>query len=92
MKLLLCPECDDIFNLSTKLKKCSCGKTKGKYKKEGINATFSGGIPFCIHNRDFVEALSAQRYNDVHATNIKHGVRFEAWICPKNSDTFKEDI
>lgn len=91
MKLLYCPECNDMFNLSLKEKKCSCGKVKGKYT-DSLNAVFSGGIPFCIHNQDFVEAVKGQSYNDVHATNVKYGVRFQAWICPKNSDTYKEEL
>lgn len=31
MKLLLCLECSDMFNLDLKMKKCSCGKTKEQY-------------------------------------------------------------
>ena len=34
MKLLLCLDCDDIFNLGYELKTCSCGTTKGKYTDE----------------------------------------------------------
>ncbi len=37
MKLLYCEHCGDMFNLTGKMKKCSCGKTFGKYTDD-INA------------------------------------------------------
>lgn len=31
MKLVFCQSCGDLFNLTRKLKECSCGKVAGKY-------------------------------------------------------------
>ena len=54
MKLLLCLDCDDIFNLGYELKTCSCGTTKGKYTDER-NAIYCGvnAIPLGIANDSF---------------------------------------
>ena len=89
MKLLYCPDCNDMFNLSLSAKTCSCGKVSGMYT-DNLNAIYNGGIPFCINNQDFVEAIDAQTYNNMEAPNAFYGVRFDAWICPANSKTFRK--
>ena len=89
MKLLYCPDCNDMFNLSLSAKTCSCGKVSGMYT-DNLNAIYNEGIPFCIHNQDFMEAISAQKYNDEESPEIFFGARFKAWICPANSKTFRK--
>lgn len=87
MKLLLCPHCGDIFNLSSAEKFCSCKKTVGKYI-DNVNAEYSGGTPFCFSNPSFVAARFNQHTNDEVDPEGFYGERFEAWICPANSKTF----
>ena len=90
MKLLLCKSCGDIFNLSFTMKKCSCGGTRGSYSRAGINATYSGDcVPLCISNPSIINAIAEQQVKDVETPGEYFGARFDAWICPKNSDRFK---
>lgn len=59
MKLIMCPHCTDLFNLSTaRLRKCSCGKSWGQYKG-ALKATYGGdAIPVGISNNSLLEALN----------------------------------
>ena len=94
MKLLLCHKCGNIFDLSITEKKCSCGNAVGVYTDyliawypEGTPKTV---IPLCIGNGSFREALVKQNIQDKLEPDRFHGARFEAWICPANSNTFKK--
>lgn len=56
MKLLYCQWCGDIFNLQLHEKQCSCGKAKGKYLEDGLNAVWCGNLgvmPFMLTSSDF---------------------------------------
>ena len=84
MKLLYCKNCESVFNLTNRLKKCSCGETKGKYVDnrrawyDGINA-----IPIGINNYSFDLAVKNQK-------NTGEGNLFKAFITSKNfADFFK---
>ena len=83
MKLLLCLDCDDIFNLGYELKSCSCGETKGKYIDQR-NAIYSGvnSIPLGIANDSFGKAIRNQQ------ETFPLGERFTAFVIPKNCETF----
>lgn len=83
MKLLLCLDCDDIFNLGYELKTCSCGTTKGKYTDER-NAIYCGvnAIPLGIANDSFAKAIRNQQ------ETFPLGERFTAFVIPKNCETF----
>ena len=61
MKLLLCLKCNDIFSLDLKMKKCSCGKTKGQYI-DNLNAIYEGdsAMPIGISNPSLKEAILNQ--------------------------------
>lgn len=91
MKLLYCPACNDIFNLSFIERRCSCGKTCGHYKEDGIKAEFSGGVPLAIHNAEFRAAIEAQKKADPKQQGFvdSFGERFGAWIIPANSTSFR---
>ena len=82
MKLLLCLNCDDIFNLDYKEKSCRCGETKGKYK-DVRNAVYTGkhAVPLAIDNVTLAEAIRSQ-------TNEGLGKHFTAIVVPKKSPTF----
>lgn len=91
MKLLYCPSCGDIFNLTYESKKCSCGKVYGHYLPDGLHAIYNKGIPLCINNNSLKEALQKQEKNDVIFPQEIYGARFESWICPASSNTFNKE-
>lgn len=80
MKLLLCTECGDIFNLSYEVRQCTCGKTSGKYI-DNLNAEYYGGTPLGFDNRTLVEAIKQQ-------PNDGLGRNFTAFVIPKQCKTF----
>jgi len=82
MKLLFCPHCTDLFNLSSEREKvCSCGKTKGKYTDK-LNAEYEGGIPLGFKNTQFIVALKEHHNNGL-------GIDFAAFAIRKDCPTFK---
>lgn len=83
MKLLLCMQCDDIFNLGFEVKTCKCGITKGKYTDDR-NAIYTGteAIPLGFDNYTFSEAIINQ------SVDKKLGERYTAFVIPKKCDTF----
>jgi hypothetical protein len=84
MKLLLCSECNDIFNLTLQEKSCSCGKTKGKYLPDMLHAIYQGsGIPIGFNNKSFILAMTFQPEQGM-------GEEFSAFVIPKNCETFKK--
>ena len=83
MKLLYCPNCNSVFNLSTeKWKMCDCGRARGRYMDD-LQAVYSGGIPLGFNNFTFLPALNGQPEQGL-------GRRFEAFVIPKQCATFKE--
>lgn len=82
LKLLFCRDCGDVFNLDYREKVCNCGKTKGHYR-DNFNAVYSGesAIPLGFSNPTLRIALRNQPESG-------WGERFEAFIIPKQCDTF----
>lgn len=81
MKLLFCTQCLDIFNLTLKEKKCSCGKSGGQYIDE-LNAVYWGKcIPLGITNNSFIDAANNQPESGM-------GKEFTAFVIPRECDTF----
>ena len=87
MKLLFCPHCGDIFNLSKEIKICSCGKTQGVYLKNGSDAVYDGGIPLGINNNSFLSAIYAEQEL---IGNKKELFEFTGFAISKSCNTFKE--
>jgi len=57
MKLLYCPDCNSVFNLTLEEKECSCGKCKGRYV-DFLNAETNGeGICLAMVNSDILHAI-----------------------------------
>lgn len=84
MKLLFCRECKDVFNLSSIIKTCTCGKTSGKYLKDGMNAEYAGPcVPLGFSNPSFVEAIKNQPEKD-------WGKNFTAFVIQKQCVTMKK--
>lgn len=84
MKLLFCPECQDILKLGkNKKRKCACGKSAGKYLEDGYHAVIYGkAVPIGLANSTFITALIKQPREGI-------GSRFEAYVIPKKCDTVK---
>ena len=59
MKLIFCPHCHDIVKLNiTSSRCCLCGKSCGKYDKDGIHAWINKeAIPLIFVNSSFFEAM-----------------------------------
>lgn len=69
MKLVFCPNCGDIFNLSKVTKTCSCGNSGGFYEKDGYHAViFGSAIAMGITNSSFKNAVIAWRKFSVRTT------------------------
>jgi hypothetical protein len=82
VKLLICPDCGDLFNLTEIEKTCTCGFTRGRYV-DNLNAVYSGGIPLGFANSTFVNAVRSQPQSG-------RGREFTAFVIPKECPTFKE--
>lgn len=82
MKILLCLECNDLFNLGMDEKICQCGKTKGRYL-DSLNAVYEGekAFPIGFANTSFAKAILKQPFEG-------SGERFEAFVIPKQCPTF----
>lgn len=82
MKLLLCLECNDMFNLDLKVKMCSCGKTKGQYI-DNLYAIYEGdsAMPIGISNPSLKEAIINQPDKGL-------GKEFTAFTIPRSCPTF----
>jgi len=82
MKLILCPECQDVVRLTNVRRSCACGKCWGKYVDE-LNATISkDAIPLGFANRSFTLAL-------MNRPKDGWGYRFDAFVIPEECDTIK---
>lgn len=93
MKLLLCLDCGDIFNLGMPIKTCSCGKTSGKYVDE-LNVQIKGNCKVIgFNNNSFRRAHELQKIEDKHSkinTLICcQGQNFEAFFIPENATSIK---
>ncbi len=91
MKLLYCPECGDVFNLTTTEKRCSCGATGGHYLPDREHAKYDGdGIPIGISNNSFENALSRQMWLNREKEIPFEGSIFDAFFIPANCETFRK--
>lgn len=82
MKLLMCLECNDIFNLDMSETSCRCGSSKGKYINQQL-AEYTGksAVPLGFSNPSFIQAIKDQ-------PNEGMGKEFNAFVIPKNCETF----
>jgi len=82
MKLLMCLECNDIFNLDLSEKSCSCGRSKGKYINQQLaDYTGKSAVPLGFSNPSFIQAIKDQPNEGI-------GKEFTAFVIPKNCETF----
>lgn len=76
MKLILCPDCNDITSLrSDQIKVCACGRSGGRYVDE-LNAEIWGrAIPLGFANSTVVTALERR-------PDAGQGSTFTAFVIP----------
>lgn len=61
MKLLYCPECEDVISLRAEIKTCHCGKCRGAYLSDGLRAWIQGPcLPLGFDNDSFDRALASR--------------------------------
>ena len=86
MKLIFCPQCEDVIKLTKDNRSCSCGYCAGKYNEDGKTATTSGkGVCLALSNLDLKKAIKAlndeqqdngeKRYHYPKEWNVKCWVR-----------------
>lgn len=64
MKLFFCKICYDIVKMDYDLRHCKCGKTAGRYLKDGDNVEISGNASCLgILNSKFLLALANEKSN-----------------------------
>jgi hypothetical protein len=82
MKLIYCPICNDVFNLTYTSKACLCKKSFGYYK-DNINAVISKtAIPIGFTNISFLSALKSRPEAEL-------GCEFKAFVMPKQCNSIK---
>jgi hypothetical protein len=85
MKLIFCPNCEDIIKCQESGRTCQCGASGGRYT-DNLNAIYWGkAVPLGLANSSFVQALRNQPEDG-------QGSRFEAFVIPKSCPTFKKVI
>lgn len=85
LKLLLCLNCNDIFNLHYEIKSCRCGRTYGKHINQS-HAVYHGdnAIPIEFNNKTFSDAIKSQQNNSLELS-------FTSIVVPKNCPSFTKD-
>jgi hypothetical protein len=88
MKLLYCADCHDVRALSYRWRRCSCGKVRGRYLKDGLHAEYDGEILLGIDNLSLALAVNAEQ-RDVAEGNTDRfwGHRMEAFVIPRPAPT-----
>ena len=94
MKILMCLEWGDIFNLNYNNKNCSCGKTSGKYINE-LDAEIKGKCKAIgFSNGTFIKAYQIQKIEDDAQAKINKpvccdGQNFGAFFIPESATSIK---
>lgn len=95
MKMVMCLDCNDVFNIIHQERKCFCGKTSGKYI-DNLNIEIKGNcVPIGIHNTKLFQAIAMQKIEDKYQTQANNaaccpeGVNISAWIIPKCAKSVK---
>lgn len=82
MKLVVCPNCSDVFSLRRSIVKvCHCGASGGVYLAGGIVAEIYGdAVPIGFGNGSLLEALNTR-------PNSGNGREFKAFVIPVRCPT-----
>lgn len=97
MKLLYCRTCDDIFNLTTDYRECTCKTSRGNYLKDGITAEVytlnrHTALLLGFANYSFERAMADQLvHRDLPADMpyggkiVSPGRNFKAFVIPESA-------
>lgn len=86
MKLLFCPECNDVQKLlqEPEITTCNCGDSWGFYKPDGWNAVIAGkGLAIGLDNNSLAYAIKER----VKGTN--GGIYLSAWLMATDHKTIE---
>lgn len=91
MKLLMCLECSDIFNLNKKTKSCGCSKTSGRCIDDLNAEIFGPCIAIGFSNSSFTNAYARQVIENKHASfdTCCKGQEFTAFFIPEWAKSIK---
>jgi len=81
MKLLYCPNCEDIIKLRTKVRFCDCGAISGRYLDNKMAVYTGDAVPLGIDNNMFLGAVIVWQATDGTCN-------FDAFIISKDCSTF----
>lgn len=91
MKLLLCPECSDVFKLDFEMRKCKCGKIKGRYIDNVLAEVSKEAISIAIGNGSVEQAwrnmilLKDKSKNKANRSDYINKAKIEyAWVRPND--------
>lgn len=82
MKLLFCPNCQDVIKLvKAERRYCLCKKSSGQYREDGLNAEIYGdAIPLGIDNTSLQRALFNRKPTG-------RGVKLNSFVIAKKCST-----
>ncbi len=81
MKLIFCPNCQDVRKLGKTMTFCECGASGGYYLEDGLHAEiFGDAVPLGIDNVSLSVALAARPKEGM-------GARFTAFVIPEVCST-----
>ena len=83
MKLIYCPECDDVVKLGSRVRFCQCKASRGYYLSGGNAVYFGEAVPLGFANSTLIAALKNQPEKGL-------GERFRAFVVPKSCPTFRK--
>ena len=87
MKLLFCPNCEDIVKLNMRTRFCLCGNVSGRYLDNRLAVYTGDAVPLGIDNKALLHAMT--RWEETG-----FGLNFDAFTISKDCPTFikKEKI
>ena len=85
MKLIFCPNCEDVVKLHYNNRHCLCGDAWGYYRDDGLNAVIGGkAVPLGFDNSSLVTALKERPADGM-------GRRFVAFVIPEQCPTVVDE-
>lgn len=84
MKLIFCPECQDVVKLAMSERRCECGASSGRYLEDALHAEIAGAaIPLGFANSTLARALQERPASGLGST-------FEAFVIPHECPTVRK--
>ena len=84
MKLLFCPNCEDIVKLNMRTRFCLCGNVSGRYLDNRLAVYAGDAVPLGIDNKTLLPAITGWKKTGL-------GLHFDAFTISKECPTFVKD-